>query len=112
MALNLLTEKHRISMLENNHIYRALLNQDFGGFRMESPAKKAIVIAIDGASMELVLNQVKWGNMPNVKSLLERGVSARLDFEWKKPLIQMADYLAPHATSLIQLAAQLLERQS
>ena len=42
---------------------------------MESPAKKAIVIAIDGASMELVLNQVKWGNMPNVKSLLERGVS-------------------------------------
>lgn len=41
---------------------------------MESPAKRAIVIGIDGASMEIVLNEVKWGNMPNVAKLLERGV--------------------------------------
>ncbi len=33
---------------------------------MKSPARKAIVIGIDGAAMELVLNQVKWGHMPNV----------------------------------------------
>jgi predicted AlkP superfamily phosphohydrolase/phosphomutase len=41
---------------------------------MISLAKKAIVIGIDGASMELILNQVEWGNMPNVKKLLEQGV--------------------------------------
>ena len=41
---------------------------------MKSQAKKAIVIGIDGASMELILNQVKWGNMPNVKKLLDQGV--------------------------------------
>ena len=41
---------------------------------MKSPARKAIVIGIDGAAMELVLNQVKWGHMPNVAKLLARGV--------------------------------------
>ena len=41
---------------------------------MKSPAKKAIVIAIDGASMEIVLNEVNWGNMPNVEKLIQRGV--------------------------------------
>ncbi len=41
---------------------------------MHSPANKAIVIGIDGASMELVLNQVKWGNMPHVAKLLSQGV--------------------------------------
>ena len=39
-----------------------------------SPAKKAIVIATDGASMELVLNMAKWGHMPHVAELLQRGV--------------------------------------
>ena len=41
---------------------------------MKAPAKKAIVIAIDGASMELVRNQIEWGNMPNVAALMKRGV--------------------------------------
>ncbi|MCW4037367.1 MAG: alkaline phosphatase family protein [Candidatus Bathyarchaeota archaeon] len=41
---------------------------------INSPAKKAIVIATDGASMELVLNMVKWGHMPHVAKLLQRGV--------------------------------------
>jgi predicted AlkP superfamily phosphohydrolase/phosphomutase len=41
---------------------------------MNSQARKAIVIGIDGASMELILNQVEWGNMPNVKTLIEQGV--------------------------------------
>ena len=31
---------------------------------MPSMAKKAIVIGIDGASMEIVRNEVQWGNMP------------------------------------------------
>ena len=41
---------------------------------MASPAKRAVVIGIDGASMEIVLNEVEWGNMPNVAGLLKRGV--------------------------------------
>ena len=41
---------------------------------MRSPAQKAIMIGIDGASMELVLNQAQWGNMPNIAALLSRGV--------------------------------------
>ena len=31
---------------------------------MNSPAKKAIVIGMDGASMELVANMVNWGTCP------------------------------------------------
>ncbi|MFQ5809137.1 MAG: alkaline phosphatase family protein, partial [Armatimonadota bacterium] len=41
---------------------------------MNPPAKRAIVIGMDGAGMELVLNMVKWGHMPNVAALIERGV--------------------------------------
>jgi len=41
---------------------------------MQAPAKRAIVIAIDGASMEIVQNEIKWGNMPNVAKFMERGV--------------------------------------
>lgn len=41
---------------------------------MNTPAKKAIVIGMDGASMELVRNMVDWGHMPNLKRLLENGV--------------------------------------
>ena len=41
---------------------------------MRSPAKRAISIAIDGASMELVRNMTAWGHMPNVAGLMERGV--------------------------------------
>ncbi len=40
---------------------------------MKTPVKRTIVIGIDGASMEMVLNEVKWGNMPNVKRLLAQG---------------------------------------
>ena len=41
---------------------------------MNSPAKRAIVIGMDGASMELVLNMVNWGHMPNLKKIIDRGV--------------------------------------
>ena len=41
---------------------------------MQSPAKRAIMIAIDGASMELIQKEAAWGNMPNVAKLTERGV--------------------------------------
>ncbi len=41
---------------------------------MNSPAKRAIVIGMDGASMELVLNMVDWGHMPNLKAIIDRGV--------------------------------------
>ncbi len=41
---------------------------------MASPASRAIVIGMDGASMELVSNMVAWGHVPNIARLLERGV--------------------------------------
>ncbi|HLH73400.1 MAG TPA: alkaline phosphatase family protein [Chloroflexota bacterium] len=41
---------------------------------MGSPAKRAIVIGMDGASMELVKNMIKWGHVPNIKRVLESGV--------------------------------------
>ena len=39
-----------------------------------SPAKRAIVIGMDGASMELVKNVIDWGHAPNMGQLLEQGV--------------------------------------
>ena len=39
-----------------------------------SPAKRAIIIGMDGASMELVKNIIDWGHAPNMARLLERGV--------------------------------------
>jgi predicted AlkP superfamily phosphohydrolase/phosphomutase len=39
-----------------------------------SPAKRAIVIGMDGASMELVKNIIDWGHAPNMARLLEQGV--------------------------------------
>ena len=39
-----------------------------------SPAKRAIVIGMDGASMELVKNVIDWGHAPNMGRLLEEGV--------------------------------------
>jgi predicted AlkP superfamily phosphohydrolase/phosphomutase len=41
---------------------------------LNHPAKKAIVVGLDGASMELVLRMVREGHMPNVNRLLDRGV--------------------------------------
>ena len=41
---------------------------------MNSPAKKAIVVGFDGASMELVKQMVDKGHAPNIAKLIERGV--------------------------------------
>lgn len=41
---------------------------------MNSPAKQAIVVGMDGASMELVLNMIRWGHMPHLADLMARGV--------------------------------------
>ena len=41
---------------------------------MPSPAKRAIVVGMDGASMELVQTMAEWGHVPNVKRLIESGV--------------------------------------
>lgn len=41
---------------------------------MRGPAKKAIVIGTDGASMELWKRMVEWGRAPNIGKLIERGV--------------------------------------
>ncbi len=40
---------------------------------MNSPAKRAIVVGMDGASMELVLNMVQWGHTPQLAQLIEQG---------------------------------------
>ena len=39
-----------------------------------SPAKRAIIIGMDGASMELVNNMIEWGHTPNIQRLRENGV--------------------------------------
>lgn len=39
-----------------------------------SPAKRAIIIGMDGASMELVNNMIEWGHTPNIAKLRQAGV--------------------------------------
>lgn len=39
-----------------------------------APAKRAIIIGMDGASMELVNNMIEWGHTPNMKRLRKLGV--------------------------------------
>ena len=39
-----------------------------------APAKRAIIIGMDGASMELVNNMIEWGHTPNMKRLRDLGV--------------------------------------
>lgn len=39
-----------------------------------SPAKRAIIIGMDGASMELVNNMIQWGHIPNMAKLHQTGV--------------------------------------
>ncbi|MDP6598320.1 MAG: alkaline phosphatase family protein, partial [Candidatus Poribacteria bacterium] len=39
-----------------------------------SPAKRAIIIGMDGASMELVKNVIDWGHAPHMAKLMNRGV--------------------------------------
>ena len=41
---------------------------------MQSPAQRAILIGMDGASMELVMNMVDGGHMPHLGKLIDRGV--------------------------------------
>jgi len=41
---------------------------------MHSPAKRAIVIGMDGASMELIKNMADWGHAPNIARLMKQGV--------------------------------------
>ncbi|MHB1131340.1 MAG: alkaline phosphatase family protein [Chloroflexota bacterium] len=41
---------------------------------MISPAKRAVIIGMDGASMKLIKNMAENGTMPNVAKLLEKGV--------------------------------------
>ena len=41
---------------------------------MHSPARRAIVVGLDGASMELVKHVVDEGHAPNIGSLIKRGV--------------------------------------
>ena len=41
---------------------------------MSSPARRAIVAGLDGASMELVKNMADAGHMPNVRALMKAGV--------------------------------------
>ena len=41
---------------------------------MNSPAKRCIVIGIDGASMEMVKTLISWGHLPNIRGLMDRGV--------------------------------------
>jgi predicted AlkP superfamily phosphohydrolase/phosphomutase len=52
-----------------------------------SPAKRAIVIGMDGASMELVDRMIAWGHVPALKQLQERGVS--------RPMIGVFPTLTP-----------------
>ena len=39
-----------------------------------APAKRAIIVGMDGASMELVKNMIDWGHTPNMAKLLQTGV--------------------------------------
>ena len=41
---------------------------------MNGVARRAMVIGLDGASMEILLNVVRWGHAPNLGRLLGRGV--------------------------------------
>lgn len=40
---------------------------------MNNPAQRAVVIGMDGASMELVSKMVEWGHMPHLARLIEQG---------------------------------------
>ena len=39
-----------------------------------APAKRAIIVGMDGASMELVKNMIDWGHAPSMAKLLQTGV--------------------------------------
>ena len=50
-----------------------------------SPAKRAIVIGMDGASMELVNNVIDWGHAPNMGKLRDQGVFRPYDRRFSDP---------------------------
>lgn len=54
---------------------------------MGSPAKRAIIIGMDGASMEIVKNMIGWGHVPQIKRLFEQGAS--------RPMIGVFPTLTP-----------------
>lgn len=54
---------------------------------IESPAKRAIIIGMDGASMELVERMIAWGHTPTLKRLQADGVS--------RPMIGVFPTLTP-----------------
>lgn len=54
---------------------------------MKAFAKRAIVVGMDGASMEIVRNMVQWGHAPNLKRLMETGA-------WR-PMIGVFPTLTP-----------------
>ena len=54
---------------------------------MNSPAKRAILIGMDGASMELVLEMVENGHMPNLQKQIKCGVH--------KPMLGVFPTLTP-----------------
>ncbi len=64
---------------------------------MGSPAKRAIVIGMDGASMELVRNMIEWGQVPNIKRLFERGAS--------RPMIGVFPTLTPPGWTALATAS-------
>lgn len=64
---------------------------------MSSPAKRAIVIGMDGASMELVRHMIAWGHMPNLERLVERGVH--------RPMIGVFPTLTPPGWTALSTGA-------
>jgi predicted AlkP superfamily phosphohydrolase/phosphomutase len=54
---------------------------------MRSPARRAVFIAIDGASMNLVEHMVEWGHMPNLARLMAQGV--------RRPMVGVFPTLTP-----------------
>ena len=64
---------------------------------MKSPAKRAIVVGMDGASMELVRNMVEWGQVPHLAQLMEQGVY--------RPMIGVFPTLTPPGWTAITTGA-------
>ena len=54
-----------------------------------APAKRAIIVGMDGASMELVKNMIDWGHAPSMAKLLQTGVY--------RPMIGVFPTLTPPA---------------
>jgi predicted AlkP superfamily phosphohydrolase/phosphomutase len=62
-----------------------------------SPARRAIVIGMDGASMELVKNLIAWGELPVIEGVLARGVH--------RPMIGVFPTLTPPGWTALSTGA-------